>query len=1670
MARFIRSPTNGRSQSRRFNKNTNVSHSDIGIARDIEERKKNQVEVERQLNILSNLQTHKGSNSSQGEVISNQGYSFVSVGSQGVPAGFKLGTYIEYNPSTNELITKRTEAVRYNRYGFPVQQKTTILKRETLRLDSQEVVNALNSKINSGSFDTKGSTSQEFAQTQRQRLVVEANRRIALLNLSSNERKELAKDPVEKKRLEKLLGKNFANKRQIKASQKTIEAKQFTMDQERRKAINRQLPINQKLTSSEYFKIPATTRLTVSEIVTLAKAGTLKKVINQTNKKNKGYYNQFDKNLVEELGKKENLTTTEQKLLQTAIKRAVKVDPKFSKRANIILDKLNLRAVTISTIGQSLQRKVNQALMNDELDKLSFDEISSILRGTTKVSNKLNDKLDNISYIKFQSKLKIRKTLNEPQMKALYLYTQIKNNPGGLMDLSDMKTLSALKDQSMLLETVKKARVNITYKTSSGKIIIIRSIPNTLKIERIVINKKTGASRKYTMFSHRIFEELVKLKIVELPSKFKSILGRKFDGNVVKLIYWIGKELGAGVAEFYVDLGTGLAKNLIVIIEGLKTTPTALSLLIQQKKIKNESIKIRESIKKNKGKISREDEKRLKDLVKMREQMERTFNKLSSKYDTLKHFYLQEDAKLFRIVGPLIAVTGLVGAVSSSLVASVSPSLTRIGVGVGKIVKYSFRAYGGYTSWVQAYQFLNHPSPRNLGRLTFFVYPTYKGGLLALRRLSPNYMANVRNVKPALKIIEQIKKVHLNYIKVLSGKLKQESVSKVRKSILKDLARSKAEIKSLNHQISSLKSLLKDGRILQSQDFADTIEFKDLKKLLGKKIDLNHVSPEELGKLFGAKGMKQATEQEISKLILSKARGKINEPLPSKIGKLPIKNKFDKALVDLFKKYKIVLGGGTAINLKSKSKFRRSTSDIDAKIGGNKAKRVLTELANKWNKLNGKKLYDVKPGGHPGTYKLINILTKEILVEITNTKNLMKLKPLMNSQGILIESNLASVMGKAGALSTGERFARKGMKDLRDIFRITEGRVTLKIKDIFKKWKDPKDIFRVIEKADLGKDRKKFLENHFYWAVFEVLVGYAGKGSDRVKGNYLKYIIGKITGKINPSILRVEGAELKKPPKYLWDKILKASKLTLKQQNALRREYNTWAKKNKGGILLPPKGSALGRGEKEAISIVDSLLRKYGKRTTYDSTLNKLMNIYLVEAIKNPSIAGKKDISFIKKIIQAYGKDTFKQLKLRLTSKDYLDANIKSIIKKGKNLGKQDMNNLGSRIKKVYSVLVNRTKLELKKLVNDLAKKNIDKQGTLKKIKSLKGILKELGVRVKSNIIKRIKNNLKKKEVKTKTSKTKSKRRTKDEIELEKSKNKLIKLEKELNKSISTRRKATIRQRVKLLRIKIQRVRSRIIKQRKIKRRITNKRKTNKRKRVIRAKTRKVSRKSKRTTKNRSRTTTARTMISRSPTRVTVRKTVRKNRTTRARKQRVTRTPRKTKTPKTPKTPRIPIIPLSVQKERKKKGYGYSVFVKKRRNRRYTAVKNYVLSNAQAINLARYIADNTPIASSKVIPVKKKINKIFKKKVSSQKFRKPKGKSKLGRGTVVEKRKYRIDTAGEKAGITVKGLLSKRGLVKSKSKRKKRLVPKKKKSKAKKRKVKSKVRKTKRKSSKKRKK
>ncbi|MCK4522452.1 MAG: hypothetical protein KAU20_07805, partial [Nanoarchaeota archaeon] len=80
------------------------------------------------------------------------------------------------------------------------------------------------------------------------------------------------------------------------------------------------------------------------------------------------------------------------------------------------------------------------------------------------------------------------------------------------------------------------------------------------------------------------------------------------------------------------------------------------------------------------------------------------------------------------------------------------------------------------------------------------------------------------------------------------------------------------------------------------------------------------------------------------------------------------------------------------------------------------------------------------------------------------------------------------------------------------------------------------------------------------------------------------------------------------------------------------------------------------------------------------------------------------------------------------------------------------------------------------------------------------------------------------------------------------------------------------------------------------------------------------------------------------------------------------------------------------------------------------------LSKIQANNLARFIVENTPLASYKIIRTNKKITQKFTKKTPAKIFRKRKGKTKLPVSTTVERSKYRLNTKGEKRGISLKGL------------------------------------------------
>ena len=89
---------------------------------------------------------------------------------------------------------------------------------------------------------------------------------------------------------------------------------------------------------------------------------------------------------------------------------------------------------------------------------------------------------------------------------------------------------------------------------------------------------------------------------------------------------------------------------------------------------------------------------------------------------------------------------------------------------------------------------------------------------------------------------------------------------------------------------------------------------------------------------------------------------------------------------------------------------------------------------------------------------------------------------------------------------------------------------------------------------------------------------------------------------------------------------------------------------------------------------------------------------------------------------------------------------------------------------------------------------------------------------------------------------------------------------------------------------------------------------------------------------------------------------------------------------------------------------------------KYERANGGYLTPVDAVNFARYVTDNTKLASFVFVESKLKRRQKFDIKTPAEKFRSPKKTSKLPKRAKVEKRKYRIDKAGEKRDISVKGL------------------------------------------------
>jgi hypothetical protein len=179
-----------------------------------------------------------------------------------------------------------------------------------------------------------------------------------------------------------------------------------------------------------------------------------------------------------------------------------------------------------------------------------------------------------------------------------------------------------------------------------------------------------------------------------------------------------------------------------------------------------------------------------------------------------------------------------------------------------------------------------------------------------------------------------------------------------------------------------------------------------------------------------------------------------------------------------------------------------------------------------------------------------------------------------------------------------------------------------------------------------------------------------------------------------------------------------------------------------------------------------------------------------------------------------------------------------------------------------------------------------------------------------------------------------------------------------------------------------------------------------------------------RLTRSRVRTTRARTRLARSRNRITrgrTRLSRERPRPTRTRMGRGRPRPTRGRIPPT-KIPPVKIFNINIKPtlNQLKKYRKIDVYVKKAgRKTRYVRANAGYLTPSNAINFAKYVTDNTKLASYVLRPSKLKNKQVFKAKTPSIKFRRPKRTSKLPQQARVEKRKYRLDKVGERRDISI---------------------------------------------------
>jgi len=553
--------------------------------------------------------------------------------------------------------------------------------------------------------------------------------------------------------------------------------------------------------------------------------------------------------------------------------------------------------------------------------------------------------------------------------------------------------------------------------------------------------------------------------------------------------------------------------------------------------------------------------------------------------------------------------------------AALAPLIGKVGTAV------LFESIGGVQTTKQALRTLKEPTLENQLLLFLFAFPTGLSILKTLRKLGPRFKPSVRNVGESLKLFE---------LEIVKNKLLLKEAKK--QNNLRAIKKLEAWGARLDQAVKEHKYLLNNQGVIpvrQMNPVGHSIEFK---RLTNSYKNQYHITTPNIKKAFKERlevmdelkqfGKKTSLKREVVvdekalKLLEEKLlkRGADLTNLPKGVLTVPglpfsRKRKVNTELLKIFRtEDDVVLGGSAAQNLYLPKRYRRTPGDFDilSSDPSRVAKRIMARLAKKFPKSEVK----------------IRQLPKAIRVSVDGVEYLdigtLKTKVFVTISGLKVLPKKELFKKKLD--SSIRRIRRMGLKDVEDLVRISEG--NLGKADVLKK--SPGKFLEVLpRKAEMGKDRLRFGETHFYWD-YEAALGYA-RGEPY-------------------SIIKFPLSKISKFPTRLENLIKKAQngKLSSSEQNRLRRALNRHMKANPDNFFLGPLTASSPIGEREWINSVFSRLFINDEYITFDSDLQRFVNIIEVGFSK------KAKTNLFRKFYNSWKDKPFTQLKLRLGSTDVL--------------------------------------------------------------------------------------------------------------------------------------------------------------------------------------------------------------------------------------------------------------------------------------------------------------------------------------------------------------------------------------------------------------------------------